>query len=71
MLPATARLLWQLLAAAALLRVPLPAGGRLICVPLFAYAQGAAERLHARMRRNLLKTDVQMEDALAFSGRLE
>lgn len=58
-------------AAAALLRVPLPAGGRLICVPLFAYAQGAAERLHARMRRNLLKTDVQMEDALAFSGRLE
>lgn len=34
-------------------------------------AQRAAERLHSRMRRDLLKMDEHLESALAFSGRLE
>jgi len=38
---------------------------------LFSMAQSSAERSHARMRRNLLKMDEQMSDALAFSGRQE
>ena len=57
--------------AAALLRSPLPLGGRLVSGMLARQSQRAAERLHARMRRNLMKMDTQMEDALAFSGRLE
>jgi preprotein translocase subunit SecA len=36
-----------------------------------ALAQRAAERLHYRMRRQLLKTDEQRDAALAFSGRAE
>ena len=38
---------------------------------LFARAQRAAEHLHARMRRDLLKMDEQLGEALAFSGRPE
>ncbi len=38
---------------------------------LFSRAQRAAERLHSRMRRNLLRMDEQLGDALAFSGRPE
>ena len=38
---------------------------------LFHRAQRAAERLHARMRRDLLKMDERLGDALAFSGRPE
>ena len=38
---------------------------------LFGKAQAAAERTHGRMRRNLLKMDEQLGDALAFSGRPE
>jgi preprotein translocase subunit SecA len=34
-------------------------------------AQRSAERLHSRMRRHLVKSDEQMEAALAFSGRSE
>jgi preprotein translocase subunit SecA len=34
-------------------------------------AQQGAERLHSRMRRDLLKMDEQLESALAFSGRRE
>ena len=34
-------------------------------------AQRAAERTHSRIRRSLLKTDEQLESALAFSGRAE
>jgi preprotein translocase subunit SecA len=34
-------------------------------------AQRAAERLHSRMRRDLLRYDEHMETALAFSGRGE
>jgi hypothetical protein len=33
--------------------------------------QIVAERLHARMRRQLLKMDEHLSDALAFSGRPE
>ena len=38
---------------------------------LFRRAQRKAERLHARMRHDLLRMDEQMGDALAFSGRPE
>jgi preprotein translocase subunit SecA len=38
---------------------------------LFRMAQHAAQRLHYKMRRNLLKMDEQLSDALAFSGRTE
>jgi preprotein translocase subunit SecA len=34
-------------------------------------AQRSAERLHRRMRRDLLRTDEQLATALAFSGRSE
>jgi preprotein translocase subunit SecA len=34
-------------------------------------AQRAAERLHSRARRELLKLDEQLDSTLAFSGRLE
>jgi preprotein translocase subunit SecA len=37
----------------------------------FRRAQRAAERLHARMRADLLKQDEHLESALAFSGRSE
>jgi preprotein translocase subunit SecA len=37
----------------------------------FGKAQHSAERLHARMRHQLLKMDEQMGSALAFSGRQE
>jgi preprotein translocase subunit SecA len=37
----------------------------------FRRAQRAAERLHSRMRRDLLKLDEHLESALAFSGRTE
>ena len=57
--------------AAALLRSHLPLVGQWAGRGLARASQRSAERLHARLRRNLLKTDIQMEDALAFSGRLE
>jgi preprotein translocase subunit SecA len=38
---------------------------------LCGWSQRSAERLHARMRRNLLKMDEQQSDTLAFSGRME
>jgi preprotein translocase subunit SecA len=38
---------------------------------LFGRAQRGAQRLHARMRRNLLKMDEQLSESLAFSGRSE
>ena len=34
-------------------------------------AQISAERIHARVRRELLKSEEQMASALAFSGRME
>jgi preprotein translocase subunit SecA len=34
-------------------------------------AQLAAERLHSRMRRDLMKVDARLETALAFTGRSE
>jgi len=38
---------------------------------LFRRAQRAAERLHARMRHDLLKMDEQIGESLAFTGRPE
>jgi hypothetical protein len=35
---------------------------------VFRLAQSSAERRHARTRRELMKLDPQLEDALAFSG---
>jgi hypothetical protein len=34
-------------------------------------AQRAAERLHSRVRRDLVRYDEQLETALAFAGRPE
>ncbi|MBN1548015.1 MAG: preprotein translocase subunit SecA [Syntrophaceae bacterium] len=44
---------------------------RLILENIFSSAQRKAEKLHAHMRRDLLKMDEQIGDALAFSGRQE
>ena len=52
------------------LRLPQPFGG-LMGRLFFNRAQRKAERLHARMRRDLLKMDEQISDSLSFSGRLE
>jgi len=38
---------------------------------VFRIAQRAAERLHSRMRKNLLKMDDQIGESLSFSGRSE
>jgi preprotein translocase subunit SecA len=38
---------------------------------LFGRAQRGAQRLHARMRHDLLKRDEQLSESLAFSGRSE
>lgn len=38
---------------------------------LFGRAQRGAERLHGRMRRQLLRMDEQLSESLAFSGRSE
>jgi len=40
-------------------------------LPVFRLSQKSAERLHSRMRRNLLKMDDQIGESLAFSGRSE
>ena len=47
---------------------PLPAwlGDRLV-----GYAQNSAERQHGRIRRDLLRSDDQLSDMLAFAGRSE
>lgn len=37
----------------------------------FWRAQRAAERLHSRMRRDLLKLDEQLDSTLVFSGKRE
>ncbi|MCE7967021.1 prepilin peptidase [Nitrospirales bacterium NOB] len=48
-----------------------------MCLPrwvggsLFRLAQRRAERVHARMRRGILKMDEQLDSTLAFSGRSE
>jgi preprotein translocase subunit SecA len=38
---------------------------------LVSYAQGTAERHHGRIRRDLLRSDDQLNDLLAFTGRGE
>jgi preprotein translocase subunit SecA len=54
-----------------LLRNPNNGWGRGVAGILFNRAQHRAERLHGRMRRELLKMDEYLGDALAFSGRPE
>jgi preprotein translocase subunit SecA len=57
--------------AALLLKIPGSFLARPVGKLVFHRAQHAAERLHARMRHDLLKMDEQLGDALAFSGRPE
>ena len=57
--------------AVTFLRFPGGSGGRMLGKLLFYRAQHKAERLHARMRHDLLKMDEQISDSLAFSGRSE
>lgn len=45
--------------------------GRFIGEALIIRAQGSAERLHSRIRRQVMKMDEQTGTALAFSGRQE
>jgi len=45
--------------------------GRWLAGILFYRAQRGSERLHARMRRQLLRMDEQLSESLAFSGRSE
>ena len=49
----------------------LPCTHRIIGTFVLRRAQRRAERLHARIRRDLLTMDEHLETALAFSGRLE
>ncbi len=56
------------LVAIGLARIGIP---RLANALLMRPAQGSAERLHSRMRRDMLKLDDQLDTALAFSGRTE
>ena len=57
--------------AAVLLRFPGGLVGRMFGKFLFYRAQHKAEKLHGRMRHDLLKMDEQISDSLAFSGRSE
>ncbi len=57
--------------AVTFLKFPGGFGGRMLGNLLFYRAQRKAERLHARMRHDLLKMDEQISDSLAFSGRSE
>ena len=53
------------------LRIPGGWVGRWIGGILLRKAQRSAERLHGRMRHDLLKMDEQLSDSLAFSGKTE
>jgi preprotein translocase subunit SecA len=57
--------------AATVLRRPGSVAARWTGRILFRRAQKAAERLHARMRHDLLKMDEQISESLAFTGRPE
>jgi preprotein translocase subunit SecA len=61
--------LWQWLGIVA--GYSLPCAHRIIGTFVLRRAQRRAERLHARIRRDLLTMDEHLETALAFSGRLE
>jgi preprotein translocase subunit SecA len=45
--------------------------GRWVVAFLFKKSQNGAERVHARMRQDLLKMDEQVGESLAFTGRAE
>ena len=59
------------LARAARALRPKPGGARWIVTRVFRAAQRRAERRHYLMRRDLLKLDDSVENALAFAGRGE
>jgi preprotein translocase subunit SecA len=56
---------------AATLKKPGHSMARWIGKALFRRAQRRAERLHARMRHDLLRMDEQMGESLAFTGKME
>ena len=60
--------IWHLLAAESNGRAPFGPWFRKLALRC---AQRAAERLHHQVRRDLLKTEDQLQTALAFSGRFE
>ena len=53
------------------LSIPIKFWSRWLGKMLFQKAQRAAERLHSKMRLNLLKMDENISDSLAFTGQLE
>jgi len=53
------------------LKMPGKLPGRWMGRILLRKGQRSAERLHARMRHDLLKMDEQLSDSLAFSGKME
>ena len=57
--------------AAAVIRKPNSFVARWVGKLLLGRAQHNAERLHTRMRHDLLKFDEQISDSLAFTGRPE
>jgi len=57
--------------AAGVLKYPENIMARWLGKILFYKAQNTAERLHARMRHDLLKFDAQVSESLAFTGRSE
>lgn len=56
---------------AAIMGSSLEAIGRWLGLILIRWSQRAAERVHVRVRQNLLRMDEQLSDSLAFTGRLE
>ena len=60
--------IWKILSRAAYPRQPVPSPLRALNLKA---AQRSAERLHRRMRRDLLKVDEHLDSALAFSGKSE
>ena len=69
LMTASRRLLWRWMARA-LVRRGQPLQGKPAAF-LVRQAQLSAESLHARIRRDLLQHEDQLETSLAFSGRLE
>jgi preprotein translocase subunit SecA len=69
LLTTSRRLLWRWMARALVTRGK-PLQGT-VAAFLVRQAQRSAESLHARIRRDLLQHEDQLETSLAFSGRLE
>ena len=62
---------WLRIPAVLTARLHIGCLSRWVGAPVFRAAQRSAQRLHSRMRRNLLKMDDRVGESLAFSGRPE